>query len=257
MDKENTTVNSLNKFNNINIDENSIIIINNANTIEELIKIIKENKLAKPLAVAKVKQGEFQIILSNIEHKKAYGRSLTVIPWGSQRFEYILSSSKIVITKDTIINYLWKNWGVNAILEPNFIEEIFTGTYKLVTSKKLNANQRNFEIERIFFYINISIKKRKTTNAQIIIENDAKMNPPSHPSTPLPSKKGVKEDLPSQPVIPLSPINTQPPKSASPPMQTIIQPPQPVIPPPQTTTQPVTTSNESTEDISKIKKKHI
>jgi len=37
MDKEKTTVNSLNKFNNINIEENSIIIINNdfynANTI--------------------------------------------------------------------------------------------------------------------------------------------------------------------------------------------------------------------------------
>src|SRR5262249_7708271 len=134
----------------------------NCKTTESLIKELKELKLAKPLAVAKVKQGEFQIILSKIEDKIEYEKTLSIIPWGAKCFEYVLSSSKIVIQKEKIINHLWKNWEIKAMLVPIIIEDIFTGTYQLITNKKLNENQRKFEMDKIIFFINVSLAKRKS-----------------------------------------------------------------------------------------------
>jgi len=137
--------------------------------------IWKKENYQKPLAVVKVKQEEFQIILSKKEDKEIYSKSLTVIPWITQRFEYILSSNKIVIKKDIIISYLLKNWGVKAILEPIFIEDIFTGTFKLITDKKLEESKRKFELENIIYFINSIIKKKKTTQKKLEKDNkDAK-----------------------------------------------------------------------------------
>ena len=146
MDKENDTIvhtNCIDKINNINIDDNTIIIINNYKSIEEVIKHIKEIKLPKPLAVAKVKQGEFQIILSKIEDKNTYSKKLLVLSWTSQRFEYVLSSSKIMIKKELITNYLANNWEVKGILEPILLDDIFTGTYKLINSGLVNLGKVN------------------------------------------------------------------------------------------------------------------
>jgi len=162
MDKENEAPNNIwSKFNNINIDDNSIIIFSNNKTVADMIKCLKEKKLPKPLAVAKAKQEEFQIILSKHEDKEIYSKSFTVVPWITQRFEYILSSSKIITKKEVILNYISKSMEAKAILEPILIDEIFTGTFKLVTDKKIEESKRKFEINNITYFINTITKKNK------------------------------------------------------------------------------------------------
>jgi len=167
MDKENEAPNNIwSKFNNINIDDNSIIIFSNNKTVADMIKCLKEKKLPKPLAVAKAKQEEFQIILSKHEDKEIYSKSFTVVPWITQRFEYILSSSKIITKKEVILNYISKSMEAKAILEPILIDEIFTGTFKLVTDKKIEESKRKFEINNITYFINTITKKTKNQKHQ-------------------------------------------------------------------------------------------
>jgi len=162
-------------INNINVLEHSVTILN-SRKIEDLIKEIKNAKLSVPLAIHIESKSTTQLILKVKEDKQLYGKIFTIVPWNSEKkFEYIVSVNKFTTKGDDVTKYLKEN-KIESIMEPIFVEDIFTGTFKLYTSKKLDEKLRKFTKGNIIYYINIKqqlkiiekVGKNKEINNEVV-----------------------------------------------------------------------------------------
>jgi len=162
---------NLEKINKINVPEHSLTILNKE-SIEKLIKSIKDLKLPMPLAIHIESKSTSTIILKKKEDKKIYQKVFTVVPWISdKKFEYILNISKFTTSGAEVIKVLEQN-NIKSVLEPIFIEDIFTGTFNLYTNKKVDEKLRNFTKDNITYYINIKKHVKMVKKIEKQLPND-------------------------------------------------------------------------------------
>jgi len=107
------------------------------------------------LAIFQESKNITQIILQHKEDKNQYAKKFSIIPWNSGKsFEYVVNLNKFTTNYEPVIKHLKEN-KIEAYMEPNFIEDIFLGTFKLLTNQKVDEKLRKLTKGNLIYFINL------------------------------------------------------------------------------------------------------